>query len=249
MESPQLKFDAERLIAAWTAADPLVRDAVFSVSSAFPGARGVFLVGGAIRDKLLDQVTFKDLDFVVDVQASDFHLARLPDARRNFFGGLTFKLRDCGVDVWPLCDTYHIKNFGLNPTVDNLLAGAPFNLDRIAFEVRTRCLFELGFFDGLRERKIVYAPPRSYLEPVQAARCILLRRKTGFSLDGSAVELLARVASLLQGSDQVAIQIHEFLLRADGIEDKAIRHDVIAEIVSSGAAARRTGMGQRRLAS
>lgn len=249
MDLPERKVDVERLIGAWAAADLTVRDAIRSVAGAFPEARGVFLIGGALRDRLLEMPTFKDLDFVVDVPSSDFELAHLPEARRNFFGGLTFRLRDSSVDVWPLCETYHIKTFGLDPTLDNLLAGAPFNLDKVAFEIKTQRLFEQGFLDGLRERKIVYAPLRSYLEPVQAARCILLRRKTGFSLDASALRLLAQVAVLLQESDQAAVQIHEFLLRADGIEDRAIRRDVIDEIISAGTRARRIAIGHRRLAS
>lgn len=221
--------DAQRRIKSWVETDPLARRLVRLVDEAFSDDQQVLLVGGALRDQLRG-VTPKDFDVIVGISSLDALSKRLPEARKNFFGGLTFSIDGCAVDIWPLRETFHIKKFRLEPTVENFLAGAPFNLDKIAFDIRNKVLFDDGCLQGLERKEIVYAPLYPYLEHIQAVRCILLKLKTNFTLHESAQALLCRAGDLLRGSDSLVDEVHKYLQQAYGMDDVAVRREIITEI-------------------
>ncbi|MGD8862432.1 MAG: hypothetical protein PVI30_20645 [Myxococcales bacterium] len=226
--------DAEREIGAWLESDVVVTPVVECLARSLTSAHHILLVGGVLRDHLIRPGTVsKDVDVIVDGMTTLELAERLPRAKRNFYGGLNLEIEACTVDIWPLADTYHIREFGLEPTISNFLGGAPFNMDKVAYDITTRRFFEKGFLRGLRQRTIHYAPRHAYLEHVQAARGIMLRRKTGFVLDASVRSLLVRADHLLHSSAHCVAQVHEFLVNAEGIHDLSARREVLDEIASS----------------
>lgn len=203
------------------------------VLESFPTARPILLVGGTLRDLFLDPPkTPKDVDIAIG-GISNTSLQGLKGITQNFFGGVTFQRFGLRADMWPLAETYHIKQFGLPPSVSGFLAGAPFNLDKIAYDVRGRQFFDGGCLEGIRRQRIVYAPKVPYLEPVQAARCILLRKKTQFLLDRSAQLLLQRATSILNQNPAARTAIRLYLKYLKSFYDDNVADAVINEITAT----------------
>lgn len=174
---------------------------VKEVRLALPVKCDLFIVGGTIRDCLLDRLNPRtDLDFVVRHanNADIFQLLRhcawanKAGVTKNFYGGVSFRRRGRPVDIWGLEDTFHIKKFQVEASLTSFLAGAPFNLDKAMFDVRRIKLHERGFLRGLANNVIEYDPAHPYLEKVQAVRCLHLCASTGFQLAPSARGLLSR---------------------------------------------------------
>ena len=206
------RSDATEALRSWLRRAPRMRALAAFLRERFADANGIFIVGGALRDRFLSPVRrAKDVDVTLGA-ISLRRLRALPGAHANFFGGTTLPFDGLSVDLWPLEETYHIREFALPRSIDGFLAGAPFNLDKVAFELQTGALHERGCLAGLAARRIVYAPAHEYLEPIQALRCILLKWKTGFTLDDSARQLLRRTARSLEKDDSPISEMRRYLL-------------------------------------
>jgi hypothetical protein len=203
------------------------------VLESFTDARPVLIVGGALRDLFVDPPKKpKDIDITIG-NISQARLEKLEGVTLNFFGGVTLQRFGLSADLWPLAETYHIKQFGWSPSISSFLAGAPFNLDKIAYDVRQRQLFDDGCLAGIRRQRILYAPKIPYLEPIQAARCILLQQKTRFVLDQSANSLLQRAANALRRDPAAAISIKRYLRYLKSFYDDNVAEAVINAILAS----------------
>jgi hypothetical protein len=212
-----------------------------------PGARSIFIVGGALRDLFLTpRRPPKDIDVILDGVASS-SLSRINNARRNFFGGLSLTFRGLAVDMWLLEETYHLKEFALQPTIEGFLEGAPFNLDKIAYDLKTTRLYDRGCLAGVALRQIIYAPARPYLESIQAARAVLLQWKTGFEYDVSCVALLQRVDALLQDRPAEVADIKRYLQYLKQFYEAEVFEHVIAAIHDWGKRAAVCAQARRRL--
>jgi hypothetical protein len=185
------KDQAERLVWNWIATRPIVRDLIMDLRQLFSESKDIWLVGGAVRDCLL-QLQVKDLDFVVDTSARFAKDVEKLGGKPNVFGGLNFVRAGLPIDLWSLEDTYFIKKFKMPATKESFLEGAPFNLDKVMFNVRTARMDERGFLRGISAKEIVYAPCKVYLERSHARRCVRLQKKTGFTLHKTAQDLLVR---------------------------------------------------------
>ncbi|MGA2400148.1 MAG: hypothetical protein ABSG91_00385 [Syntrophobacteraceae bacterium] len=177
----------------------------------FQEAHSILIVGGTLRDLFLTPGRApKDIDVVLEgVEPRD--ACEIPGAGRNFFGGITITYEGSVVDMWRLEDTYHLKQFPLPCSVSGFLEGAPFNLDKIAYDILTGQLYDNGCLAGIRQHEIRYAPAWPYLEPIQAARAILLHWKTKFSFDDSAEQLLQRAADRIEKDPAEVANIKHYL--------------------------------------
>lgn len=199
----------------------------------------VIVVGGFIRDVFRGpRIQPRDIDVVIDnIEKSS--LQALPGARLNFFGGTTLSYGNLSVDVWPLEDTFHIREFRLEPSIESFLAGAPFNLDKIALDIRAAKLYDRGCLDGIHTGTIEYDPANPYLEHVQAVRAVLLLRKTQFTLAPSAVDMLCRAAILLRDNRECVRQACDYLFRLKQVESEAACMAIVEEVfVAAGEASR-----------
>ena len=184
--------DASKAIAKAVRKDDVLQNLIGVLARVFPIDRQMFLVGGILRDFFISpEITPKDIDIVLQGITSE-QLGSLPEAEMNFFGGASFRFQGATVDIWPLAETYHIKEFGLECTIQGFLVGAPFNLDKVAFDLQTNVLYDRGCLDGIQARTISYTPIVPYLEHIQAVRCVVLQQKTRFHLADSAQALMRR---------------------------------------------------------
>jgi len=177
----------------------------------FREALSILIVGGALRDLLLTpRRTPKDIDVVLEgIDPRDVY--EFPGAYKNFFGGITLTYGDFSIDMWRLEDTYHLKEFPLPSSVSGFLQGAPFNIDKIAYDLLTGELHDDGCLAGICQRELRYAPAWPYLEPIQATRAILLRRKINFRFHESVEQLLERSAFLIQRDPTEVASIKDYL--------------------------------------
>ncbi len=210
--------------------EPTLAELAEFLAQSFPGARSIFVVGGTLRDLFLTpRRTPKDIDIVLDGVAPS-SLSRIHNARQNFFGGLSLTFRGLAVDMWLLEETYHLKRFALEQTIDGFLEGAPFNLDKIAYDLKATRLYDRGCLAGVALRRIIYAPARPYLESIQAARAVLLQWKTGFDYDASCLALLQRVDAVIQQKPAEVSDIKRYLQHLKRFYEVELLERVIAEI-------------------
>jgi hypothetical protein len=221
---------ANRLLDEWLRDEPRLGELAQFLLRSFAEAAGIFIVGGALRDRLLDPPRPpKDVDVTLGgVERS--RLLALDGAHANFFGGAMLPFHDLSVDLWPIEDTFHIQQFHLPPTIDGFLDGAPFNLDKIAYDLQSATLREVGCLAGIAAREIRYAPAHAYLEHIQALRCILLKWKTGFTLHSSATALLERVAETLRSDASARPEMKRYLSLLKQFYDDSVFDRVIEEI-------------------
>lgn len=221
---------ARRVLLNYCSQNSVLRGLAVFLSESIPLAEPMLVVGGFVRDILRGpEIEPRDIDIVLG-HTEPGALYQLPGARRNFFGGITLAYQCYSVDVWPLEDTFHIREFQLPSTVDGLLDGAPFNLDKIAFDLRTNHLYDDGCLMGLANKTIIYCPARPYLEHIQAARAILLRRKTKFAVDDSVADLLCRAANALRNSESMVSEVCDYLFRLKQFENHAACMAVVEEL-------------------
>lgn len=227
----------DRQLAHWLETDAPMRRLLDMLADRLAPSTQILLIGGALRDRLLANPNGpKDVDLVTVGTGDEALRSALPQATPNFFGGLNFVHDGIAVDIWPLQHTYHIARYGLAPTVANLLAGAPFNLDKAVFNVQRGRFDGDALLHGIASRQIVYAPRFPYLEHIQAARCVLLRKKTGFSLAPSANQLLVRAAESIERDAALRDQADRFLRNADRVAGGDARDAILAEILAAQAA-------------
>jgi hypothetical protein len=230
---------SQRLIVNYCSRNNIFCELDSFLSNSIPSVDPILVVGGFVRDILRGtEIEPRDIDIVLG-RTEPRALYQLPGARRNFFGGVTFTYQGYSVDAWPIEDTFHIREFRLPLTVDGLLDGAPFNLDKIAFDLHTNHLYDGGCLMGIANKTISYCPAQPYLEHIQAARAILLHRKTKFAVDESVADLLCRAASALRNSKSMVSEVCDYLFRLKQFENHAACMAVVEELFVAAADARR----------
>jgi hypothetical protein len=208
-------------IQKWISAGGLQAAVTTWLLETLPKAKSIFLVGSGIRAPFLASPPApRDFDIIVDGLTKKQLAKFCTDScggGSNFFHGFTLRWTLQGqkveIDLWSLAETYHIKEFGLPSTIRSFIHGAPFNLDKLAYELQTGTYYDEGCLAGIRDSCIRYAPARPYLQHVQAARCVLLKYKTKFALDSSARELLVPFAGGKMKDDQID-EVRKYLKRS-----------------------------------
>ncbi len=164
--------------------------ALTQLEDMLPKATSIYLVGGAVRDFYLKRPP-SDLDVTVEGMCGR-DLESIPGAKRNAFNGPVIPIGDYWVDIWPVPETFFLKDYGLPFTIEGVLSRFVFNLEKIALELRSKNLIDRGCTTGISHRVINYEPHRPFKEPIQAARCVILKRKTNFSYSQTSRELILR---------------------------------------------------------
>jgi hypothetical protein len=122
-----------------------------------------FLIGGALRDLALSRGARRprDFDFVFcDVSRDELEaeFSYLSKAQTTSLGGLRFRHRDTVVDIWPLHETFSIKQKN-TAQIEELIRHAFLNVEAIAVEIlpgkrKSRLVVENGFSDAVLQRTL-----------------------------------------------------------------------------------------------
>jgi hypothetical protein len=122
------------------------------------------IFGGTLRDLMVHgpRTEPRDVDVVVD-GASVEDLARLFQdvvVRRTRFGGLHLNVKGWMVDVWPLSDTWALRELGIGSRDFQALTRTTFlNIEAVVIDLTNRRrvgrkIYSSGFFEAVRTRTL-----------------------------------------------------------------------------------------------
>lgn len=213
---PSSHAAAERRVRDWLAAGPPALRAAEFVAETYRAPR-VFLLGGTVRDVLLGSVGAGDVDLVIaGVPRADYDaVAGRVELQRTYFGAHSLRHAGATVDVIRIEEMVNIVHYRLAPTMPNVVATVPLNLDAIAYDVTDGALYDGGCLAGLADRTVRFracTPPR---EPINAVRCLRLRERLGFSFDANTTALIVRAARAVRARPAVGDDVRLFLARHD----------------------------------
>jgi hypothetical protein len=126
------------------------------------GLHGV-IFGGTLRDLMVNgpSTGLRDIDVVVD-GASVVELERLFSdvvVRKTRFGGLNLNVGGWMVDIWPLSDTWALRELPITGRDFESLTRTTFlNVEAVTIDLavrhRTRTVYAQGFFEAVRSRTL-----------------------------------------------------------------------------------------------
>lgn len=171
---------------------------IFALREALPAKSRLFLVGGylrrCVRARLEGTIeTLGDLDVIVDAPIPLLLSSGALSApvSTNYFGG--YRWHPPGpfryVDIWRLQDHYSIRRFCCDPTIEEVIHGMPLNIDRAVIDIDSNEVIDAGMIQAVSEKRIRFDACYRYLDHIQAARALIIQRKTAYELDESVASL------------------------------------------------------------
>ena len=162
------------------------------LSSRLPGSSEIFVVGGAIRNIIIDALLGNapptgDIDIFIGGLDRDFSLSGIlsdQTVEPTDLKGIRWQPvpSDFAYDLCLLPDFVVIEAYHLDPTMENLLTGIDFTVNAILYNFHRRTLVEKGCTAAVSDGVIDF---NSCLVPCKrliAYRILLMGYKTGFIL-------------------------------------------------------------------
>lgn len=183
-----------------------VREALAYLADALPGGAVIYLVGGAIRNLILEVfhgrcLSIDDIDLFVGGVAEDIHLAEIfPEERciTTDLGGVRWKPAGSAydIDICLLKDFIIIKKYRLDPHLENLLDSLDFTMNTLAFDIHSRRLHERNALTDIQKQVMAFNTLRLYTKTTIAYRTLVLRHKTGFTLSQDVFDFVKKAIDL-----------------------------------------------------
>ncbi len=165
----------------------------------FVNRTNYYILGGFIRNILAKRYGMyvhnnTDLDVFGRLNNSSIkRLKKLPGKlRRTTFGGYRWFPPDGEnwVDVWDIKKTVCIQMYKLYPSPINVLWGAPFNIDRIMFNIKSGVLYDGGCMSCMRNKILTYIPRWPYYSAIQIVRALYYCVNCNINPDKTVMSLL-----------------------------------------------------------
>jgi hypothetical protein len=209
---------AQHRVLEWLATRPAAWHAACFVADTYRAPR-VFLLGGTVRDVLLGRPDAAgDVDIVVEgISRADYDdvATRMPHVQRTYFGAHSVRYQGAMVDVLRMDDMINIIHYHLAPTMPNVVATVPLNLDAIAFDVTGSVLHDSGCIAGINDRTVRFRTCTPAREHINAIRCLRLKNKFAFGFDDHTTALVARVAKAVRARPELRDDAMLFLAKHD----------------------------------
>jgi hypothetical protein len=176
-----------------------------------------YIVGGTLRDLSFapSGVIPRDIDIIVNgpTSAELSHVFEDILARRTMFGGLHLIKEvhpitgsncsyEIAFDVWPLSETWAIKNFQLPPKIERFPQTPFLNVDSVAIELKMgkgkkRQVYECGFFDAINRRLLEINFEPNPFPAVCIIRSLIMSAKLEFHIGLKLAKFIRRWAKEL----------------------------------------------------
>ncbi|KLV28947.1 hypothetical protein [Priestia megaterium] len=115
----------------------------------------LILIGGAVRDIGMFNITPRDLDIIVNTTMLNLDNAFLQyNYHRNRFGGYKTVINSVEFDVWTINDNWAFKNNFLEHNIENIQHGAFYNIDSILVNLSGN-YYEASYFNEAIEKRIL----------------------------------------------------------------------------------------------
>jgi hypothetical protein len=198
-----------------------VQTALTHLKAVLPEGTVLYLVGGAIRNLIIDSFhgyrpPIEDIDLFIDNVVGDILLTELLPAGRCFntdLGGVRWKPAGSiySIDICLLRDFAIIKKYGLKPHLDNLLRALDFTMNTVVFDTGRGRLYERNALTDIRKRLMAFNTKMLYNRTATAYRALLLRHKTGFMLSPGVFDFVKQAIDL-----ETLIKVRQILAARHG---------------------------------
>jgi len=157
------------------------------------GKKGVYLLGGGVRDPLINliynkKLVVRDFDFFIDDLKVNLNLeksfANFSGISYSRFGNLKIKFKDIEVDLVPFSK---VSTISLKKDINlkNILNNCDLTTSSIAYSLENEKIYSCFGFDDILKKEIGFLKADLFLES-HLCRIILHERRLGFSLKESA---------------------------------------------------------------
>lgn len=181
----------------------------------------VGLFGGLPRDAALrgEQASPRDLDIVL----SGATLSEIQDAyrpylvRKNKYDGIILNVEGIEADVWPLEETWGIRQLKIqNPSFASLLDTTFFNLEAIVVEIEKggRTLHEGGFLQAIKDQELEINYSDNPYPLLCLTRAIVLAKRFGLQFGPNLLTYLKSTAQSYSVSQVLHLQSSHYRTEA-----------------------------------
>jgi hypothetical protein len=178
------------------------------------------IFGGALRDLMVhgSSTEPRDVDIVVD-GASIEELAKLFSdvlIRRTRFGGLHLNVKGWMIDVWPLSDTWGLRELRIGSGDFEALTRTTFlNVEAVIadlapFRNRGRRVYASGFFEALRTRTLDVNLEANPFPELSAIRALVTASRIKFHLSGRLAKYVVYHTARTPLEQFVDIQLNHY---------------------------------------
>ena len=162
------------------------------------------IIGGFLRDTFLyplqqRRVLPRDIDIVIlSGSISAINKSFLPGRLSSTpLGGIRWwpEHQSIPIDIWELKKTIFFKELGIEATIENLLDGLPFNVERAAFSTRDHLLIDQGAVAASSQNIMEYDSRwiQAARVPAIAAHAVSIAKHTGLDMGQSVIDLIHSV--------------------------------------------------------
>ena len=181
---------------------PAVAGAMEFLNRRLPSAARIFVAGGAIRNLVIGLMhgnapPTRDIDIFLGGLNHRFTLTTVLNDQKTWptdLGGLRWRPEPSvyHYDLCLLTNFIVIRTYHLEPTLSSLLAGIDLTINAIAYDYRSRILYESGCLEAIRKRIIDFNSPWIPDKRLIAYRLGLMAHKTGFRFSETVFQFLTR---------------------------------------------------------
>ena len=224
MDETQINLEAElrrrisRLLdddAKWKSPRTGLLDRLFSLQEP------AYLFGGTVRDIMIRSpyYAFRDIDIVVHGTTTDRLRAEFENhiTRKNRFGGLRLDVKGWIFDIWPLEDTWAIRQFPelLSPDPASLARTTFMTIEAVVVHLngergRPRGVYECGFFEALATKTIELNFEHTPFVALNIVRSLLTARRLQFSIGPRLAEFICQQVPQFDMDEFISVQRHHY---------------------------------------
>jgi len=178
-----------------------------------------YIFGGALRDLMVKgwSAEPRDIDIVVDSPLSTIE-SMFADylVRRTRFGGLHLNVRGWAVDVWPLSETWALRESLVDHKDFQALCKTTFlNVEAVAAEITTSRrlgtrVYSHGFFEGIQSRTLDINLEENPFPELCTVRALITASSLQFALSRRLAEYLLYYLRRTSFEELMSIQLSHY---------------------------------------
>jgi hypothetical protein len=169
-----------------------IQEALGYLSEVLPGDADVYLVGGAVRNLIIEifhgcRPSIDDIDLFIGGIPDDLQLIKIlpeKDIIATDLGGVRWNPAGSpyDIDICLLKDFIIINKYGLAPEIESLLKSLDFTMNTVVFDINSLKLHERRALKHIKKRLMAFNTHKIYTKTAITYRVLLLKFKTDFSL-------------------------------------------------------------------
>ncbi|MCU1254023.1 MAG: hypothetical protein JWM83_322 [Candidatus Angelobacter sp.] len=179
-----------------------------------------FVFGGALRDLMVNGPSAepRDVDVVVDCSSIDDLVGLFSDyvVRKTRFGGLHLNVRGWAVDIWPLSQTWALRESLVDARDFHALPKTTFlNVEAVTAEISPshggkRQLYEHGFFEAVQSRTLDINLEENPFPELCTVRSLITASSLRFNLSKRLARYILHYLHRTPFEELIAVQLNHY---------------------------------------